>query len=389
MKEYQKLLILIFIFLFAYFMPIEKANFKESLISSFYMLKIYAREHILFCLIPAFFIAGAISYFVNKGAIMKYLGPEAPLILSYTIASVSGSILAVCSCTVLPLFGGIWKKGAGIGPATAFLYSGPAINILAIVLTARVLGLELGIARALGAVSFAFIIGLIMSFIFGKDESEVERTGFAPSFSDPPKRKPIKDLIFFLSLIFILIFATWGKPKEEIGFLNFVYNIHWYLTGFFLILLIYSIFAWFSKDERQGWVYETFSFVKLIFPLLISGVLVSGFLFGVPGEGSGIVPASIIQKLVGGNSIFSNLFASVFGAFMYFATLTEIPILQGLLGLGMGKGPALTLLLAGPALSLPSMIVITSFMGRKKAFTYFALVIIMSTFVGFLYGNLF
>lgn len=389
MKEYQKLLILILIFLFAYFMPIEKLSFQKAIVSSFEMLKIYAREHILFCLIPAFFIAGAISFFINKGAILKYLGPNAPKFLSYSIASISGSILAVCSCTVLPLFGGIWKKGAGIGPAVSFLYSGPAINILAMVLTARVLGIEIGIARIIGAVGFAFIIGLIMSFLFGKEKGEIERTGFAYEGSDPPKRKPIKDIIFFLSLIFILIFATWGKPKEEIGFFSLIYSIHWYLAGFFLLVMFFALFSWIEKDERTGWVQETFSFVKMIFPLLIGGVLVSGFLFGVPGEGSGIIPSRFVGKLLGGNSLFSNFFASVFGAFMYFATLTEIPIIQGLLGLGMGKGPALTLLLAGPALSLPNMIVIVSFMGRKKAFTYFFLVIIMSTFTGFLYGNLF
>ncbi|MEJ5166977.1 MAG: permease [Thermoanaerobaculia bacterium] len=389
MKEYQKLILLVLIFLCAYFMPVEKLSFQKAIVSSFQMLKIYAREHVLFCLVPAFFIAGAISFFVNKGEIMKYLGPDAPKFLSYTIASLSGSILAVCSCTVLPLFGGIWKKGAGIGPATAFLYSGPAINILAMVLTARVLGLELGLARIIGAVGFAFIIGLIMSFIFGREKSEIERTGFAMENLDPPKRKPIKDIIFFISLILILIFATWGKPGKEVGFFNFIYSIHWYLAGLFLILLLYTIFSWIEKDERIGWVQETFSFVKMIFPLLIGGVLVSGFLFGVPGESSGVIPANIIEKLLGGNSIFSNLFASVFGALMYFATLTEIPILQGLLGLGMGKGPALTLLLAGPALSLPNMIVITSFMGRKKAFTYFGLVIVMSTITGFLYGLLF
>lgn len=388
MKEYQKLLILIFVFLFAYFMPVESFSFQRAILSAFEMLKIYAREHILFCLIPAFFIAGAISFFVNKGAILKYLGPEAPKFLSYTIASVSGSILAVCSCTVLPLFGGIWKKGAGIGPATAFLYSGPAINILAMILTARVLGLELGVARAVGAVGFAFIIGIIMSFIFGKEKDETQRTGFAVENLNPKKRNPIKDVIFFLSLIFILIFGTWGKP-EEVGFFNFIYSIHWYLAGFFLLVMFYSIFVWFEKDERTGWVQETFSFVKLIFPILIAGVLISGFLFGVPGKSSGIIPSFVIEKLLGGNSIFSNLFASIFGAFMYFATLTEIPIIQGLLGLGMGKGPALTLLLSGPALSLPNMIVITSFMGKKKSFTYFGLVIIFSTFTGFLYGNLF
>lgn len=370
-------------------MPVERLSFQKAILASFQMLKIYAREHVLFCLIPAFFIAGAIFFFINKGAIMKYLGPDAPKFLSYSIASISGSILAVCSCTVLPLFGGIWKKGAGIGPAVAFLYSGPAINILAMVLTARVLGLEIGLARVIGAVGFAFIIGLIISFIFGGEKSEIERTGFALESFVPPKRKPIRDIIFFLSLIFILIFATWGKPEKEIGFFNFIYSIHWYLAGFFLLLLLYATFFWIDKDERAGWVYETFSFVKMIFPLLICGVLISGFLFGVPGEGSGIIPSNIVGKLLGGNSIFSNLFASVFGAFMYFATLTEIPIIQGLLGLGMGKGPALTLLLAGPALSLPNMIVITSFMGKKKAFTYFGLVIIMSTITGFLYGLLF
>jgi hypothetical protein len=386
MKEWHKLLLIVAVFLAAYFLPLDSARFGPAVMESLAMLQEYAQQHVLLCLVPAFFIAGAIAAFVNKGAVMKYLGPQAPKAVSYGVASVSGSVLAVCSCTVLPLFSGIWKRGAGIGPATAFLYSGPAINILAMILTARVLGWELGLARIIGAVLFAVVIGLIMQLIYGREKDELERTGFGEMPSGPPRRRGWQELVYFFSMIAVLIFATWGKPAEPVGFFNAVYSVHWLLTGAALLVLAWAVLQWFNGEERKQWVDETWTFVKQIFPLLIGGVLAAGFLLGRPQSAAGIIPIQWIESLVGGNSLGANLFASVFGAFMYFATITEVPILQGLLGAGMGQGPALALLLAGPALSLPSMIVITSVMGKKKAFTYFALVIVLSTLAGLAFG---
>ena len=388
MKEAYKFVLIVVVFLAAYFLPLDWPRFNPAVMESLHMLKEYARQHVLLCLVPAFFIAGAITAFVNKGAVMKYLGPQASKPVSYGVASVSGSVLAVCSCTVLPLFSGIWKRGAGIGPASAFLYSGPAINVLAMVLTARVLGLEMGLARIIGALSFAVGIGLIMQLLFGREKDEMERTGF-PSNSESSHRSSGQDLIYFGSMIAVMVFATWSRPAQPVGFFNAVYEIHWHLALASLLVLGYAVIRWFRSDERRQWIDETWIFVKQIFPLLVGGVLVAGFLLGRPQSGAGVMPMKWVQQLVGGNSVGANLFASVFGAFMYFATLTEVPILQGLIGAGMGKGPALALLLAGPALSLPSMIVITSIMGKKKAFTYFALVIVMATVSGMIYGAMF
>jgi len=352
------------------------------------MLKDYAREHVLFCLIPAFFIAGAITIFISKEAVIKYFGPKANKVLAYGVASVSGTILAVCSCTVLPMFAGIYTRGAGIGPASAFLYAGPAINVLAIILTARILGAELGIARALGAIIFSIVIGVLMAVIF--KEKKVETDDFTiPEPAETKSRSLAQNGLYFLALILILIFAAWAKPKEPVGFWNAVYNIHWYLTAGALIILFIILLNWFRKEEIKDWVFSTWTFAKQILPLLFAGVLVAGFLLGRPNTDLGIIPSKFIAVLVGGNSILANFFASIAGAFMYFATLTEVPILQGLLGSGMGKGPALALLLSGPAVSLPSMLVIRSVIGTKKTLTYVGLVIILSTLVGWLYGSIF
>ena len=387
MKDRTKLAIILTAFLAAYFIPFDKISIQKALVESFLMLQEYAREHVLFCLVPAFFIAGAISVFVNQNAVMKYFGAQAKKILSYSIASVSGTILAVCSCTVLPLFAGIYKRGAGIGPATAFLYSGPAINVLAIILTARVLGPELGIARAVGAIVFSVVIGLSMAFIFRKEEKE--RNAKAIQFAqmdDGAGRSLWKTGVYFLTLVLILIFAAWGKPKEAVGLWDAVFQIKWYLTGILLLILAFQLWKWFKKDELNEWVDQTWFFTWQILPLLFAGVLVAGFLMGRPNTNAGIIPASWIQTAVGGNSIWANLLASVSGALMYFATLTEVPILQGLLGAGMGKGPALALLLAGPALSLPNMLVIRGVMGTKKTLVYIGLVVVMATVTGVVYG---
>ncbi|MCP4650848.1 MAG: permease [PVC group bacterium] len=329
MKEFNKFIFSIVVFLGCFYLPIELLPVQGALFEAFALVKWYAREHVLLCLIPAFFIAGAISVFVSKAVVIKYFGAQAKKILAYGVASVSGAILAVCSCTVLPLFSGIYKRGAGLGPAIAFLYSGPAINILAVIMTARILGWQLGLARAIGAVLFSIAIGLCMHFIFLKEENARQAEGEFQFGEEKKNRSLGQNMAHF-------IFASWG-------------------------------------------------FAKQILPLLLLGVLVAGFLLGRPGQ-EGIIPSRFIQMLVGGNSLFSNFFAAIAGAFMYFATLTEVPILQGLIGAGMGKGPALSLLLAGPALSLPNMLVIRSVIGTKKTVVYVGLVVVMATLSGIIFG---
>ena len=388
MKDRTKLIFFIVVFLLLYFVPLHGARIKEAILEAILMLQEYAREHVLFCLIPAFFIAGGISIFITKEAVIKYFGPKAKKVVAYGVASVSGTILAVCSCTVLPMFAGIYTRGAGIGPATAFLYAGPAINILAIILTARILGFELGIARAVGAVVFSIIIGVLMATIYKEKKKETDDF-LIPDEAKSKSRSLVQNGLYFLVLILILIFAAWAKPKDPIGLWNTIYGIKWYITAVMLITLVVMLFKWFKREERQEWVLSTWTFAKQILPLLFAGVLVAGFLLGRPNTNLGIIPAKFVAMLVGGNSLLANFFASISGAFMYFATLTEVPILQGLLGSGMGKGPALALLLSGPALSLPSMLVIRSVIGTKKTLTYILLVVVLSTFVGWIYGSLF
>jgi uncharacterized protein len=388
MKEYQKLSIIVAVFLAAYFIPFDNPLIGGAIIEAFHLLQEYAREHVLFCLIPAFFIAGAIANFVSQGSVIKYFGSGASRIVAYSVASVSGVILAVCSCTVLPLFSGIYRRGAGLGPACAFLYSGPAINVLAIVLTARVLGWELGLARAVGAVIFAVVIGLLMALFYRKDDQERLASQMAGMDEDMTEtRSPMQNILFFLTLVLILIFATWGKPAEPVGFYNALYTIKWPVVIALLAFLAFILIKWFKQEERKDWVNTTWDFAKQILPLLFAGVLVAGLLMGRPGTDAGLIPVRYIEALVGGNSLQANLVASVVGAFMYFATLTEIPILQGLLGAGMGKGPALALLLAGPALSLPNMLVIRSVLGTQKTAVFVALVVVMATISGMVFGN--
>lgn len=388
MKEWQKLMLYVGVFLVAFLVPFSHPAIEHAILESFKMLGDYAREHVLTCLIPAFFIAGAIAIFISQETVLKYFGSKVKKWISYSVASVSGTILAVCSCTVLPLFAGLYTRGAGIGPATSFLYSGPAINVLAIILTARVLGWQLGLARAVGAIVFAVLIGLIMSFIYGKDDEKRLEAGFGGDRSTEGKRSGWQNLFYLANLVLILIFAAWAKPQSAEGFWYAVYLIHWPVTIILLIILAYMLWRWFNKAEISEWVGESWSFAQKILPLLLVGVMAAGFLMGRPGTDAGIIPSVWISEVVGGNSILANLIASVVGAFMYFATLTEVPILQGLLGAGMGQGPALALLLAGPALSLPSMLVIRSIMGTKKTLTYITLVVIMATIAGVVYGSI-
>lgn len=429
-EQYKSFLWITGFFLFAYFMPIETEKFRNAIIDAFALAKWYAQEHVLLCLVPAFFIAGVIAVFISQASVVKHFGAKAKKWRAYLIASVSGTILAVCSCTVLPLFSSIHKRGAGLGPAIAFLYSGPAINILAIILTARVLGLELGIARVIGAVSFSIIIGLIMEFIYRKEEKEKADAQLAMPEVDEVRPLWQTSLHFFI-LVAILVFVNWGKPLETDGFWYFMYSKKWYITSLlgvgFAISLIYiigvkklyvllgvivviisailfyhnptvpfvisvvatTIALTYTEGEPNQWLGESWGFTKQIMPLLGAGVIVAGFLLGSAEGNGGIIPKDWIYSLVGGNSLFSNFFASVTGAFMYFATLTEIPILQGLINNGMGKGPALALLLAGPALSLPNMIVIRSVIGTQKTVVYVSLVVIMATISGLVYGTFF
>jgi len=428
-EQYKSFLWILGFFLFAYFMPIESESFKGAILAAFDLAKWYAQEHVLLCLIPAFFIAGTIAVFVSQAAVVKYFGAKAKKWVAYLVAAGSGTILAVCSCTVLPLFSSIHKRGAGLGPAIAFLYSGPAINILAIILTARILGLELGIARVIGAVFFSVIIGLIMAFIYRKKEKAVDQLAM-PDVEEP---RPIwQTALHFFILVAILVFVNWGKPADTTeGFWYFIFANKWFITGLFGIgfalsmiyiiqvkklyallgtaavivssiifydnpaitfvvaVVVTTIALTFTDGEANQWLGETWGFTKQIMPLLAAGVLVAGFLLGSNNNNNGVIPNEWISALVGGNSLFSNFFASVTGAFMYFATLTEIPILQGLINSGMGKGPALALLLAGPALSLPNMLVIRGVIGTQKTVVYVSLVVVMATISGLIYGSLF
>ncbi|MFA5138464.1 MAG: permease [Elusimicrobiota bacterium] len=370
MREKSKLGLMAGIFLAIYYAPFSHPRVQNSIMEAFWMLQDYAHHHVLLCLVPAFCIAGAISVFVSQASVMRYFGAKANKFLSYGVASVSGTILAVCSCTVLPIYAGISKRGAGIGPAAAFLYSGPAINVLAIILTGRVLGLEMGAARAVGAVSFSVIIGLAMAFLFRHEENVVPDDPMFSAAGEETTRPLWKDVLYFSAMVSFLVLPGW-------------------LKGLSVLALLWMLARWFKKEELVAWKDSTWDFAKQIFPLLLGGVFVAGLLMGRPGLDNGLIPNRYVDMLVGGNSIWANLFASVAGALMYFATLTEVPILQGLMGSGMGKGPALALLLAGPALSLPSMIVLNKVMGTKKMLTYVGLVVSMSTAAGMVYGALF
>lgn len=424
--EWKTFVALMSAFIIAYFLPVGSPRFDAAVQESLHLVKWYAQEHVLLCLIPAFFIAGAISVFVSQASVMRYLGPNANKWLAYGVASVSGTILAVCSCTVLPLFGGIYKMGAGLGPAVTFLYSGPAINVLAIAMTARVLGLEMGLARAIGAVAFSVIAGSAMHFLFRREEQNKARV--AAALPVPEARRPLwQNVVFLGAQVAVLVFANWGKPDVTTGWWYAIYQQKWVLTALSAGVLGAALWQWFGvslraflssvvvtavaniafphepvvpfvvgvtclsmvtafgTEELREWAGATWTFAKQIFPLLFAGVLVAGLLLGRPGH-EGLIPNAWVERLVGGNSLSANLFASLSGALMYFATLTEVPIIQGLLGSGMGKGPALSLLLAGPALSLPSMLVLRALMGTKKMLAYVGIVVVLATLTGLLYG---
>ena len=417
------------VFLACFYLPVGTPRFDGALLEAFHLVKWYAQEHVLLCLVPAFFIAGAIGVFVSQAAVMKYLGPTANKVCAYGVAACSGTVLAVCSCTILPLFAGIYRMGAGLGPASAFLYSGPAINILAIILTARILGPQLGLARAVGAVVFSVLIGLAMHLIYRREECEkVAQMAAMPV----PETRPLwQTALYFASMIGVLVFANWGRPAEAEGLWASIHGAKWAITAACALGFAAMLVAWFGArvwqvaaaaapaivlgmalpgepqiafvagvvglsvlastrpedDELRDWFGQTWGFAKQIMPLLLYGVLVAGLLLGRPGH-EGLIPSDWVAHALGGNSLRANFIASFAGAFMYFATLTEVPILQGLLGSGMGQGPALALLLAGPALSLPNMLVIRSVIGTQKTVVFVSLVIVMATVSGLIYGNL-
>jgi len=410
-----------------FWLPVGWPRFDGAVTEALALTRWYAREHVLLCLVPAFFIAGAVASFVSQAAVMKYLGPRAPKMVAYGVASVSGTILAVCSCTVLPLFAGIHTMGAGLGPATAFLYSGPAINVLAIVLTSSVLGAKLGAARAVGAVLFALVVGGLMAVIFRR--SEQDRVDAAMTLPEPEGVRPLGQIaIFFAAQVAILVFANWARPEDPSGAWFAIWRAKWWLTSAGAVLLGMTLVRWYSlaawkavaigvatailalarpdhpelaftagviglaaftardQGELGQWFASSWGYAKQILPLLLGGVLIAGLLLGRPGQ-EGLIPSGWVETAVGGNGVAATLFASVAGAFMYFATLTEVPILQGLIGAGMGPGPSLALLLAGPALSLPNMIVIASVIGWKKTSVYIGLVVVMATVSGLIYGT--
>ncbi len=387
MAERTKFIWIALFFLTSYFIPWSHPVVRASGVEAFMMLQEYAREHVLTCLIPAFFIAGAIAVFVSQASVLKYFGAQAQKILAYSVASVSGTILAVCSCTVLPLFAGIYARGAGIGPATAFLYSGPAINVLAITLTAKILGWQLGLARAIGAIVFAITAGSLMAVIFRKEDmTRAQNQIYLPDHENR-SRTLTQDAFFILTMVLILVFAAFARPAQEAaGLWAVVFAAKWYITVGLLVILAAMLKNWFTRDERILWVDSSWGYMKQIFPLLGAGVLIAGFMLGRPGHPA-LIPENYIQSWLGGNSIGANFLASVSGALMYFATLTEVPILQGLIGAGMGKGPALALLLAGPALSLPNMLVVGGVMGIKKTATFCCLIVLLSTLAGLIYGQ--
>jgi len=424
-SQARLMLVMTSVFLVIYFLPAGNARFDNAVLEAIRLTHWYAQEHVILCLLPAFIIAGAMAVYISQGSVLRYLGPQASKPVALSVASVSGTLLAVCSCTVLPLFGGIYKRGAGLGAAIAFLYSGPAINIMAIVVTAKVLGAELGIARGVGAIVFAVVIGAIMHLIYRKEEM-ARADASAQGFTADEAEKPLATVVAFFSLMIgILVFANWAAADSE--FWMQIYAWKWQITSLLALLLatlLVSRWHWpilhmlilgvlvigsallfpgtpelafavsavgilvitATREPDKEWAVQTWDFTKQIMPLLVAGVFVAGLLLGRPGY-EGLIPSEWVSAAVGDNSLLSTVIASVLGAFMYFSTLTEVPIVQGLLGAGMGKGPALALLLAGPALSLPNMLVIRTILGNQKTLVYCSLVIVMATITGYIYGN--
>ncbi|RMF71116.1 MAG: permease [Planctomycetota bacterium] len=430
-REWKLLAAFVVIFLVAYTLPLSDPKVSGAILEAFKMLQWYARNHTLACVVPALFIAGAIITFLSKEAVLRHLGPQANRVEAYSVASVSGTVLAVCSCSVLPMFAGIYRVGAGLGPASAFLYSGPALNILAIFLTARVLGFQIGLWRAVGAIVFGIVIGVIMAAVFRKDEQQRAAAAAQLPPPPPPRRRLWQTMLYFASMMAFLVFSDWYNPgnvivhrtdgatipgvllqethddyliqidrpvagfkvgdkitlaksdvaslEEPHNWVMTIYHLKWYFAGALGLAVLLMVWRWFDADEVRAWMRNTWDFTKLLVPLLFGGVFVVGFL-------GALLPDQQVAALVGDNSLRSNLVASVVGCLFYFATLTEIPILQALFEHGMHPGPALALLLAGPALSLPSLLVIRTIIGLKKTAVFTGLVVVMATIVGMIYG---
>jgi len=432
MRDWKKLAVLAAVFLAVYFLPLGNPEVRRALIEAFRLLQWYALHHTLACVVPAMFIAGAISTFLSHGSVMRYLGPKASRPMAYGVASVAGVVLAVCSCSVLPMFAGIYTVGAGLGPASAFLYSGPAINVMAVFLSARVLGLDLGVARAVGAILFAVLIGLAMAAVFRRSETKRSEAAARMPAPEPSPRPLWKTVLFFLAMILFLVFSDWyntgdvtitmddgtrlranvryatrgaldvqtygpdghlgsevrrldrdevASVEPEPGVVETIHRHKWYLAGVMGLAVLVMVWRWFSKEEMRQWMHATWDFTLLIVPLLFVGVFVTGLV-------GGLIPEKAVAGLVGGNSLASNLTASFVGMIWYFATLTEIPIVEMLTRLGMGRGPALALLLAGPALSLPSILVVYKVIGFRKTLVFCLLAVVMSTLVGWVFGML-
>jgi uncharacterized membrane protein YraQ (UPF0718 family) len=424
-SQSRLMLLVVSVFLAIYFLPAGNARFDNAVLEAIRLTHWYAQEHVILCLLPAFIIAGAMAVYISQGSVLRHLGPQASKPVALSVASVSGTLLAVCSCTVLPLFGGIYKRGAGLGAAIAFLYSGPAINIMAIVVTANVLGVELGVARGVGAIVFAVVIGAIMHLIYRKEEM-ARADASAQGFAADQAEKPLATVVAFFSLMIgILVFANWAAADSQLWMQ--IYAWKWQITSLLAVILaVLLVIQWHwpvfhllilgalvigsallipetpelafavgalgillitaTREQDREWAVQTWDFTKQIMPLLLGGVFVAGLLLGRPGY-EGLIPSEWVSAAVGDNSLTSTVLASVLGAFMYFSTLTEVPIVQGLLGSGMGKGPALALLLAGPALSLPNMLVIRTIIGNQKTLVYCSLVVVMATITGYIYGN--
>jgi len=382
MKQWKIFIAMVVVFLVAYYLPLGNPNVQAAVIEAFKLLQWYARNHTLACVVPALFIAGAIITFLSPAAVMRYLGPRSNKLLAYSVASVSGTVLAVCSCSVLPMFAGIYKLGAGLGPASAFLYSGPAINVLAIFLTARVLGFKIGLARAIGAVVFAFVIGLLMAAVFRKEEQVKAEAALANPEPPAPRRKVWQTALYLGCMVAFLVFSDWYNPgnavvhktdgtairgvvlqemhdsyliqvqetgggvragdrielpknqvahiEEVKSWVMTVHHIRWYLAGLMGLAVVLMTWRWSDRDEVREWMHNTWEFAKLLVPLLFGGVFVVGFI-------GALLPDKQIGQLVGDNGLFSNLVASVIGALFYFATLTEIPIVQALAEHGMAR----------------------------------------------------
>ena len=375
--EWKKILIYIAGFLVIYYLPIGKSQFDNAVLNSIGLLNSYFKEHFLFGLFPAMFIAGALSVFLKSNEVIKYMGAEAKKTAAYLFASVSGLVLTVCSCTVMPLFAGIYKMGAGLGPAVTFLYAAPAINLVAITMTSSVLGLQMGIARTVMAVFFSFFVGLFMAFVFRKEE--IKRIEAINVCDSGGAQKPFYvNLMFFASMIALFVFAKLHADSVFFAALIIVSAV----------FLIFTLIKYFKKDDYDIWFVSTFEYIKKMMPLLVIGIIASGFFLGYDGK-EGIIPSVYINAVVGGNGLLANFISSFFGAFIYFCTLIEVPIVQGFINNGMGKGPALALLLSGPALSLPNMLLIRSVLGTKKTIVYIGTVIILATVTGYIFGNYF